>query len=89
MGAYIIMYAYKFRCNQVHPLYGALATANVPVRVTRVRLQYSYGSSCRTLQYRDTIMLLSVSRWYDLGAPVFDGAEQAGFNSSVNAILLT
>ena len=73
----------------MHPLYGALP---VPVRVTRgavIAHLYTYAPPrCRTLQYRCTIIPLSVSMWNDLSDPVFDGVGLAGFKSRENAFLL-
>ena len=43
---------------------------------------------CRTLLYSRTFTLFSVSLWYDLTDPVFDGVELAGFKSRANASLL-
>ena len=43
---------------------------------------------CRTSQYREIFLPLSVSFWNDLADPVFDGVELAGFNSRANAFLL-
>ena len=50
----VLCMLYKFRCNQVHPLNGALPGPYVPVRVTRGALvahRYTYAPPCcRTLQ---------------------------------------
>ena len=72
---------YKFRCNPVHPLNGALPGPYVPVLVTRGALEshrYTYAQSgCRTLQYSRTFIPFSVSLWNDLANPVFDGVRLA------------
>ena len=82
-------YVCCIRCNPVHPLNGALPGPFVPVRVTRGALvahRYTYVQPrCRTLQYRITFILLSVSFWNDLASPVFDGVGLAGFKSRANA----
>ena len=87
------MYAVQNRCNSMHTLYGALPVQCVAVRVTRgavIAQQYTYAPPrCRTSQYRRTFIHLSVSRWNDLGDPVFDGVGLAGFKSRANAFLLT
>ena len=50
---------------------------------------YTYAPPrCRTSQYRQTFILLSVSLWNDLSDPVFDGVGLAGFKSRANAFLL-
>ena len=83
---------YKFRCNPMHNLYGALPDPHVPVRVTRgaliVHRYTSAPPSCRTLQYRRTFIPLSVSLWNDLGNPLFDGVRLACFKSRANVFLL-
>ena len=43
---------------------------------------------CRTSQYRQTFIPLSVSLWNDLTDQVFDGVGLAGFKSMANAFLL-
>ena len=76
----------------MHPLYGALPVPCVPVRVTRsavITPRYTYAPPCcRTKQYRQTFIPLSVSLWNDLGYPVFNGVGLAGFKSRANAYLL-
>ena len=83
---------YKVRCNEVHPLNGALPGSYVPARVTRgalVALRYTYAPPrCRTLPYSRTFIPFSVSLWNDLSNPVFDGVGLAGFKSRANASLL-
>ena len=83
---------YKIRCNQVHPLNGALPGPYVPARVTRGALvAHRYINApprCRTLQYSRTFIPFSVSLWNDLANPVFDGVGLAGFKSRANASLL-
>ena len=83
---------YKIRCNQMHPLGGALPVPYMSVRVTRGTLiahRYTYAPSrCRTSQYRRTFIALSVSLWNDLVDPVFDGVGLAGFKSRSNSFLL-
>ena len=58
----------------MHPLYGALPVPYVPVLVTRGDVnshRYTYAPpSCRTSQYRRTIIPLSVSLWNDLIDPL-------------------
>ena len=89
----VVLYMlYKIRCNQMHPLYGAIPEPYVLVRVTHsaaIPHQYTYMSPrCRTSQYPRTVIPLSVSLWINLGDPVFDGVELAGFNCRANAFLL-
>ena len=83
---------YRIRCNPVHPLNGALPGPYVPVRHTRgglVTHQFTYAlPRSRTLQYRGTFILISVSLWNDFDSPVFDGVGLAAFKSRVNAFLL-
>ena len=85
------VYAYKIRCNPVHPLNGALPGPYVPVRVTRGALvahRFTYAPPrCRTSLYRRTFIPLSVSLWNDLASPVSDGMGLAGFKSRANAFL--
>ena len=61
----------------MHPLCGALPVTYVPVQVTRdavIAHRFTYAPPrCRTLQYRRTFILLSVSLWNDLSDPVFEG----------------
>ena len=76
----VLCMLYKIRCNPMHPLCGALPVPCVPVRVTRGTLiahRYTYvPPRCRTLQYRRTFILFSVSlerpgcpliRWCGIG----------------------
>ena len=74
----------------MHPLYGALPGPYVLVWVTRGDLiahRNTYAPlRCRTSQYLDTLIRLSVSLWNDLA--VFDGVGPAGFRSWANAFLL-
>ena len=88
----VLCMLYKIRCNQMHPLCGALPVPYVPARVTRGALiahQYTFAPpSCRTSQYHRTFIPLSVSLWNDLVDPVFDGVGLAGFKSRSNAFLL-
>ena len=76
----------------MHPLKGALPGSYVPARVTcgaLVAHRYTYAPPrCRTLQYSRTFIPFSVSLWYDLANPVFDGVGLVGFKSSANASLL-
>ena len=64
-------------------LYGALLVPYVPVRVTSgavIAHRCTYAPPCcRTLQYRRTFILHSVSLWNDIGDPVFDGVGLACF----------
>ena len=77
---------YKFRCNLMHPFYGALPVPYVPVRVTRGALvthRHTYPPSrCRTL------IPLSAALWNDLTDHVFDGVGLSGFKSRANAFSL-
>ena len=88
----VLCMLYKIRCNQVHPLNGALPGPYVPVRVTRCGLvahRYTYAPPhCRTLQYSRTFIPFLVSLWNDLANPVFDGVGLPGFKSRANASLL-
>ena len=83
---------YMIRCNPIHPLYGALSAPYVPVRVTSGALvsdQYTCAPPrCRTSQYYNTFIPLSVSLKNDLADPVFDDVGLAGFQSWANAFLL-
>ena len=76
----------------MHPLWGALPGSYVPVRVTRGALvahRYTYGPPrCRTSLFLMTFNPLSVSLWNDLGDPLFDGVELAGFKTKADAFLL-
>ena len=76
----------------MHPLYSALPVPYVTVRVTRsavIAHRCTYAPPrCRTSQYRQTFILLSVSLWNDLGDPVFDGVGLVGFKTRANAFLL-
>ena len=76
-----------------HPLGGALLVPFVLVRVTRGALvahRYSYAPPrCRISHYRQTFIPNSVSRWNGLVDSVFGDVRLAGFNSRVNASLLT
>ena len=78
--------------NQMHTLCGALPVSYVPVWVTRTALiahRYTYAPpGCRTLQYRRTFILLSVSLWNNLVDPVFDGVGLVGSKSRANAYSL-
>ena len=82
----------KIRCNQMHPLCGALPVPYVALGVTRGTLiahRYTYAPPrCRTSKYRRTFIPLSVSLWNNLVDPVFDGVGLAGFKSRFNAFLL-
>ena len=75
----------------MHPFYGVLPEPYVPVRVTRgavISHRYTYTPPCcRTSQFRRTFISLSVSRWNDLGDPVF-GVGLAGFKSRANAFFI-
>ena len=88
----VLCILYKFRCNPVHPLNGALPGPYVPVRVTCGPLnahRYSCASPLyRTSQYRRTFIFLSVSLWNDFANLVFDGGGLAGFKSRANAFVL-
>ena len=79
-------------CNPMHPLCGALPVPYVSVRVTRgavIAHRFTYAPPrCRTSQYCQTFIPLSVSLWNDLSVSVFDRVELAGFKSSANAFLL-
>ena len=88
----VLSMLYKVRCNQKHPLCGALPVPYVPDRVTRGALiahRYTFAPPrCRTSQYRRTFIPLSVSLWNYLVDPVFDDLGLAGFKSRSNASLL-
>ena len=85
----VLCMLYKIRCNQKHPLCGALPVPYVSVRVTCGALiahRYTFAPPhCRTSQYPRTFILLSVSLWNDLVDLVFDGVGLAGFKSRSNA----
>ena len=63
----VLCMLYKIRCNQVHPLNGALPGPYVPVQVTcgaMVTHWYTYAPPhCRTLQYSRTFIPISVMVW--------------------------
>ena len=87
----VLSILYKIRCNQMHPVYGALPVPDVPVRVSRGALvahRDTYAPprcrTCRTM----TFIPLSVSLWNDLADPVFDGVGLAGIKSRTDAYLL-
>ena len=88
----VLCMPYKFRCNPMHPLYGALPLPYVPVRVTSGAVLahwFTYAPPrCGTSQYSRTFIPFSVSLWNDLSDPVFDGASLAGFKSRANVSLL-
>ena len=77
----------------MHPLNDILPGPYVPVRVTCSALvahRYTYAPPrCRASKYRRTFVALSVSLWYDLADPVFDGMGLASFKSRANVFLLT
>ena len=74
---YVYKLLYKIRCNQMHPLNGALPVPYVSVLVTRNDLmehRYTYEPPLyRTSQYRKTFIPLSVSLCNELADPVFNG----------------
>ena len=88
----VLCMLYKIRCNPMHLSNGALPGLYVPVRVTRgalVSYRYTYAPPrCRTSQYSRTFIPFSVSLWFPLSNPVFDGVGLAGFKSRTNAFLL-
>ena len=88
----VLCMLYKIRCNPMHPDNDTQPGLYVPVRVTRGALvahRYTYvPPRCRTSQYRRTFVLLSVSLWNDLTAPVFDGVGLAGFKSRANVFFI-
>ena len=57
----VLCMLYMIKCNQLHPLYGALPVPYVPVRVscgTVIAHRYTYEPPhCRTSQYRRTFIL--------------------------------
>ena len=85
----VLCMLYKIRCNPVHPLNGALPGPYVPVLVTcgaLVAHRYTLPR-CRTSQYSNTFIPLSVSLWNELANPVLDGVGLACFESRANAFL--
>ena len=71
----------------MHPLSGALHLPYVPAGVTRDALvthRHSFAPLAVELQYRRTLVPLSVSQWNDHNDTVFDGVGLAGFKSRVN-----
>ena len=76
----------------MHPLYGALPVPYVPVRVTRgdvIAHRDTYAPPrCRTFQYHNTFIPMSVYLWNDVSDPVFDGVGLLGSKSRANAFLL-
>ena len=88
----VLCMLYRIRCNPMHPLCGALPVPYVPMRVTRgavIAHRFTYAPPrCRTSQYRQNFIPLSVSLWNDLSDPVFDGVGLAGFKRRANALLL-
>ena len=84
----------QFRCNAMHPLYGAhIPVTYVPVRVERGALdahRYTYASpASRTSPYRRTFIDHSVSIYNYLADPVFVGLGLTGFKSRAKAFLLS
>ena len=77
----------------MHPHYGALSLAYVPLRVTRGALvahRYTCAPPrCRISQHSRTIINLSVSLWNHLTDPVFNSVGLAGFKSRATAYLQT
>ena len=59
----VLCVLYKIRCNQMHPLYGALPVPYMPVRGTHgtvIAHQFTYAPpQCRTSQYRQTFIPLT------------------------------
>ena len=76
----------------MQPPYGILPAPYVPVRIARgavIAHRYTYAPThCRTLHYRRTFIVLSVSLGNDFGDPVFVGVRLAGFKSLSSAVLL-
>ena len=66
----VLCMLYKIRCNLMHPLCGALPVLYVLARVTHgtvIAHRFTYAPPrCRTSQYRQTFIPLSVSLWNDL-----------------------
>ena len=88
----VLCMLYKIRCNPVHSLNGTLPGPYAPVRVIRCALvayRYNYAPPrCRTSQYSNTFIALSVSHWNGHANLVFDDVGLAGFKSRANALLL-
>ena len=88
----VLCMLYKIRCNPMYPLCGALPVPYVPLRVTGgavIAHRFTYAPPrCRTSQYSQTFIPLSLSLWNDLSDPMFDGVGLAGFKSRANAFLL-
>ena len=91
----VLCMLYEIMCNHMHPLYAALHSPCVSVRVTREALVAHRHTDAppryRTLQYRKTFIKLSVSLWNDLPDHVFHGVGLAGFKgrTNVNFIVLS
>ena len=83
---------FKVKSNPMHPLSCALPLPYVPARVTLGALvanRHSFAPPCcRTSQYRQTFVPLSVSLWNYHCDPVFCGEGLTGFKSRANAVLL-
>ena len=81
---------FKIKSNPMHPLSSALLFPYVPASVTHGALvahRHSFVPlRSKTSQYPRSFVSFSVSLWYDLSDPVFDGV--GGFNSRANAFLL-
>ena len=77
----------------MHPLSATLPLPYVPSRVAHgasvAHRHLFVPPRCRTSQYRRTFVPFSVSLWYDLSDPVFDGVGLTSFKSRANAFLLT
>ena len=72
----VLCMLYKFRYNQMHPLYDAVPVTYVPVRVTRggvIAHRYTYvPRRCRTSQYRKPFFLLYLCGTILYSDPKFD-----------------
>ena len=76
----------------MHPLNGARPGPYVPERITRsvlVAHRYNYSPPrTRTLRYRRTFIIRTVSLCNDVADPVFDCAGLAGFKSRANVFFI-
>ena len=88
----VLCMLYKCRRNPMHPLYVVLPGPYVPVRLTRgavISHRHTHAPpGCTTSHNRRNFIPLSVSLWNDVGDPIFDSVELAGFKSRANTFLL-
>jgi len=88
----VLCMLFKISNNPMHPLYGLLPQAYVPVRVTRVALaKHSFALEeviARTRQFARSFLPWSVLLWNGLTDSVFDGVGLDGFKCRASSDLL-